>query len=58
MKTGNDVHTAKSRTRMILFQIYLAHFLPKYFGGFLLTQLKDFLSYWHHTVKHLRRKYT
>ncbi len=32
------------------------HFWPKQFGGFLLTQLKDFLSYWRHTVKYVQHK--
>jgi hypothetical protein len=30
---------------------------PKGFGGFLLAHVKDFLSYWHHIVKHVRYAY-
>ncbi len=53
VKTVVIVHRAKSRTRMILFKIYLAHFFQNSLEDFLLTQLKDFLSYMHHTVKHV-----
>jgi hypothetical protein len=56
VKTGNAVHTTKSRTRVIYFFKGLAHFRSKRTGGFSPHTIHR-LSYWRYsTVKHVRRK--